>query len=48
VDGYTVANQMADKDALAALMPAYYFDEVEDQGVLRFINAGRHGRGDPG
>jgi hypothetical protein len=40
VDGYILANQVSIKDALTSLMPCYYFDAVEDQGVLRFIKRG--------
>lgn len=40
VDGCILANQVTVRDAIAALMPAYFFDAVEDQGVLRFIKRG--------
>lgn len=41
VDGYELAAQVSVKDALAALMPVYYFDCVEDQGKLVFVKRGR-------
>lgn len=40
VDGYILANQVSIRDAIATLMPVYYFDCVEDQGVLRFPKRG--------
>jgi hypothetical protein len=40
VDGYTIANQVDVKSAIATLMPAYYFDAAEDQGKIRFIKRG--------
>jgi hypothetical protein len=40
VDGYIIANQVSVKDALALLMPAYYFDAAEDQGKIKFVKRG--------
>jgi hypothetical protein len=40
VDGYNIANQVSVKDALALLMPAYYFDAAEDQGKIKFVKRG--------
>jgi hypothetical protein len=40
VDGYTIANQVTVKDAIAALMPAYFFDAVESQGKIKFVKRG--------
>jgi hypothetical protein len=40
VDGYIIANQVSVKDALALLMPAYYFDASEDQGQIKFVKRG--------
>lgn len=40
VDGYTIAAQTSIKDAIQKLMPAYYFDAVESQGVLKFVARG--------
>jgi hypothetical protein len=40
VDGYTLASQMAVKDAISALMPAYFFDAVESEGIVKFVKRG--------
>jgi hypothetical protein len=40
VDGYTIANQVDVKSAITTLMPAYYFDAVEDQGKIVFVKRG--------
>jgi hypothetical protein len=40
VDGYPIANQMTVKDAIVAMMPAYFFDAVESQGKIKFVKRG--------
>lgn len=40
VDGYSLSAQVTVKDAIAVLMPVYYFEAVEDQGAVRFIKRG--------
>jgi hypothetical protein len=40
VDGYVVAKQTDVRSAIDALRPAYYFDAVESQGIVRFVKRG--------
>lgn len=40
VDGFMVGQQMPVREALAALAPAYFFDAVESQGVVKFVKRG--------
>lgn len=40
VYGYTIANQMAARDAITPLQMAYYFDAVESGGVVKFVKRG--------
>lgn len=40
VDGYTIARQTDARAAIDTLRPAYYFDSVESQGVIRFVKRG--------
>lgn len=40
VDGYVLASQMEVKEAIQPLMGVYYFDEYEDQGVIKFKKRG--------
>lgn len=40
VDGYIVSHQMAGRAAIEALMPVYFFDAVESDGVVRFVKRG--------
>jgi len=40
VDGYAIANQSTVRDAIMALMPAYYFDAVESDGKVKFVKRG--------
>jgi hypothetical protein len=40
VDGYIIARQMQVRAAIEALRPAYYFDAVESQGIIKFVKRG--------
>jgi hypothetical protein len=40
VDGYALARQTSVRSAIDALRPAYYFDAVESQGVVRYVKRG--------
>jgi hypothetical protein len=40
VDGYAIANQVTVMDAIRTLMPVYYFDYAEDQGIAKFVKRG--------
>jgi len=40
VDGYAIATQTAVRDAITALMPAYFFDAVESDGKVKFVKRG--------
>jgi len=40
VDGYAIARQTAVRSAIDALRPAYYFDAVESEGVVRYVKRG--------
>jgi len=40
VDGYAIAKQTDVRSAIDALRPAYYFDAVESQGIVRFVKRG--------
>jgi hypothetical protein len=40
VDGYVVARQTQVRAAIDALRPAYYFDAVESQGVIKYVKRG--------
>lgn len=40
VDGYVIARQLTVRSAIDALRPAYYFDAVESQGVIRYVKRG--------
>lgn len=40
VDGYVIARQTDVRSAIDALRPAYYFDAVESQGIVRFVKRG--------
>lgn len=40
VDGYAIATQTSVRDAITALMPAYYFDAVESDGKVKFVKRG--------
>ena len=40
VTGFAVTETMSVREALAALMAAYFFDAVESEGVLRFVPRG--------
>lgn len=40
VDGYAVARQTTVREAMTALMPAYFFDAVESSGAVKFVKRG--------
>lgn len=40
VDGYAIAKQTEIRSAIDALRPAYFFDAVESQGVVKFVKRG--------
>jgi hypothetical protein len=40
VDGYAVASQTTVRDAVTALMPAFYFDMIESEGVVKAVKRG--------
>jgi hypothetical protein len=40
VDGYAVARQTSVRGAIDALRPAYYFDAVESDGVIKYVKRG--------
>lgn len=40
VDGYSITDQMSVRDAIAALMPVYYFDPVESEGKVKYVKRG--------
>jgi len=40
VDGYAIATQTSVRDAITALMPAYFFDAVESDGKVKFVKRG--------
>lgn len=40
VDGYTIARQTTVRNAIDALRPAYYFDAVESEGLVKFVKRG--------
>jgi hypothetical protein len=40
VDGYLIAKQCDVRSAIDALRPAYYFDAVESQGIVKFVKRG--------
>jgi hypothetical protein len=40
VDGYSVARQTSVRTAIDALRPAYFFDAVESQGVIKYVKRG--------
>jgi hypothetical protein len=40
VDGYAIASPTSVRDAITALMPAYYFDAVESDGKVKFVKRG--------
>jgi len=40
VDGYVIARQTQVRAAVDALRPAYYFDAVESQGIIKFVKRG--------
>jgi hypothetical protein len=40
VDGYAIARQTMVRAAIDALRPAYYFDAVESQGVIKYVKRG--------
>lgn len=40
VDGYVIARQTTVRSAIDALRPAYYFDGVESQGLIKFVKRG--------
>lgn len=41
VDGYLIASQMAMRSAIEPLQTAYFFDAVEEDGVVKFRKLGR-------
>ena len=41
VTGFVLADTLSVREALAALMAAYFFDAVESEGVIRFVPRGR-------
>lgn len=41
VDGFVIDRIMPARDALQALMQAYFFDAVESEGMIRFVHRGR-------
>lgn len=41
VDGFVIDRIMSARDALQALMQAYFFDAVESGGLIRFVHRGR-------
>lgn len=40
VDGYAIARQTSVRGAIDALRPAYYFDAVESDGVIKYVKRG--------
>jgi hypothetical protein len=40
VDGYCISSQVTVRDAILALMPAYFFDAVESEGKVKFVKRG--------
>ena len=40
VDGYAIARQTSVRSAIDALRPAYYFDAVESEGLVKFVKRG--------
>lgn len=40
VDGYAIERSTTVRDAITALMPAYFFDAVESGGVAKFVKRG--------
>jgi len=40
VDGYAIATQTTVREAITALMPAYFFDGVESGGKVKFVKRG--------
>jgi hypothetical protein len=40
VDGYAIATPSTVRDAITALMPAYFFDAVESEGKVKFVKRG--------
>jgi hypothetical protein len=40
VDGYAIASQTSTRDAITALMPAYFFDAVESDGLVKYVKRG--------
>ncbi len=40
VDGYQIAKQTTVRGAIQALQPAFYFDAVESQGVVKWVKRG--------
>lgn len=40
VDGYVIARQTEVRAAIEALRPAYYFDAVESQGIIKYVKRG--------
>jgi hypothetical protein len=40
VDGYVISRQTEVRAAIDAIRPAYYFDAVESQGIIKFVKRG--------